>query len=321
MRVIITGGTGLIGSTLAEDLAADEHDVIVLSRSPDRYAGAFVHDVRIEAWDAETAEGWGHLADGADAIVNLAGESIGGEGFIPDRWTPDKKRRILESRLNAGKAILQAVRAAEVKPGVVVQSSAIGYYGVHGDEKVTEIDVRGNDFLARICGEWEASTAAVKEMGVRHAVARTGLVLSSEGGVFPRLVLPIKLFVGGPLGSGDQYYSWIHIDDEIGALRFLLDQDEVSGPVNLTAPNPVTNREFTRIVAMVLRRPAFLSVPGFAMRMALGEVAMTALEGQRVIPQKLLNLGYQFQFPELELAVRDLLHGGAGRSAPDSRAA
>ena len=321
MRVIITGGTGLIGSRLAETLAADDHEVIVLSRSPERRAGMFRHDVRIEEWDAETAKGWGHLADGADAIVNLAGESIAGEGLIPDRWTADKKRRIRESRLNAGKAVVQAVRAADDKPGVVVQSSAVGYYGVRGDEKISEVGLRGDDFLARTCEQWEASTAEVEEMGVRRAVARTGIVLSTEGGAFPRIVLPIKLFVGGPLGSGDQYYSWIHIADEVGALRFLIENDEASGSFNLTAPNPVTNEEFAHVVADVMGRPAFLPVPGFAMRTALGDVATVVLDGQRVIPRKLLNLGYEFHFAELEPAVRDLLEGSTGEAAPASRAA
>lgn len=321
MRVIITGGTGLIGSTLAEDLAADGHEVIVLSRSPERRAGMFEHDVRIEGWDAETARGWGHLADGADAIVNLAGESIAGEGFVPDRWTPEKKRRIRESRLNVGRAVVQAVRAVETKPKVVIQASGIDYYGARGDEKITEIGLRGDGFLARLCGEWEAATAEVEEMGVRRAIARTGIVLSTEEGAFPRLLLPIKLFVGGPLGSGRQYYSWIHVADEVGALRFLIEHEDASGPFNLTAPNPVTNREFTKTVADVLGRPAFMPVPGFAMRLALGEVAGMVLEGQRVLPQKLLNLGYDFMYPTLEEAVRDLLQEGAERTSPTSQAA
>lgn len=321
MRVIITGGTGLIGSNLAESLAADGHEVIVLSRSPDQYTGMFENDVRIEGWDARTADGWGHLADGADAIVNLAGASIAGEGFPPTRWTPARKRLILESRLYAGKAVVEAVRAAEEKPKVVIQSSAVGYYGVRGDEKVTEIALNGDDFLSRVCEKWEASTAEVADMGVRHATVRTGLVLSTEGGAFPIILMPIKMFVGGPLGSGEQYYSWIHIDDVIGALCFLLENEDASGPFNLTAPDPMTNREFVKTVAGVMGRPAFFPTPGFALRTALGEVATVVLDGQRVIPAKLLNMGYEFTYEELEPAVRDLLKGNSHQSVPASQVA
>lgn len=320
MRVIITGGTGLIGSRLAERMAGAGHEVIVLSRSPNRYAGMFEHDVHIEGWDARTAEGWGYLADGADVIVNLAGASIAGDGFPPSRWTPSRKRLILESRLGAGNAVVEAIRAAENKPGLVIQSSAIGYYGVRGDEKITEIALSGDDFLSRVCEKWEASTAEVTDMGVRQVAVRTGLVLSTEGGAFPIILMPIKLFVGGPLGSGEQYYSWIHIDDVVGALRFLLEHEDASGPFNLTAPNPKTNKEFVKTVAGVLGRPAIFPTPGFALRTALGEVATVVLDGQRVIPKKLLNMGYEFKFEELEPAVRDLLEGNSHQSAPASQA-
>lgn len=321
MRVIITGGTGLIGSRVVERLAGAGHDVIVLSRSPNRYEGMFEHDVRLEQWDAETADGWGHLADGVDVIINLAAENLGGESFIPDRWTPDKKRRILESRLDAGNAVVEAVRAAETKPKAVIQSSAVGYYGVRGDERITEIGLSGDDFLASVCEKWEASTAEVEEMGVRRVVTRTGVVLTTEGGAFPRLVLPIKLFVGGPLGSGDQYYSWIHIDDVVGAYNFLVENEDASGAFNVTAPNPTTNKEFVKTIAGVLGRPAFLPVPGFAMRTVLGDVSTVVLDGQRVIPKKLLNMGYEFKYEELEPAVRDLLKGDSQQSAPASQAA
>jgi uncharacterized protein (TIGR01777 family) len=203
MRIIITGGTGLIGRALARDLVEGSHEVIVLSRSPGRAA---VHPgVRVERWDARTAGGWGHLADGADAIVNLAGENPAGRGFLPSRWTQERRRAIRESRVDAGRAVVQAVEDAAHRPKVVVQASGSGYYDPQGDEEVTEETPAGSDLLARIArDDWEPSTAPVEAVGVRRAIIRTGFMLSREGGALPRLLLPFRLFLGGPLGGGRQ---------------------------------------------------------------------------------------------------------------------
>ena len=307
MRIIITGGTGLIGRALAADLAGDNHEVIVLSRTPERATG-LPTGVRAERWEARTAEGWGALADGADAIVNLAGESIAGKGFIRGRrWTAERKRRIRESRLNAGRAVVQAVELARVKPRVVIQASGSGYYGPCGDEEITEEASAGQGFMGRTAVEWEASTAAVESLGVRRAIIRSGPVLSTKGGAFPLMLLPFRFFVGGPLGSGRQWFPWIHIADEARAIRFLIENDAASGPFNLTAPNPLTNAEFSRVVGRVLRRPAFVPVPAFALRLALGEMSIVLLEGQRAMPRRLLDLGFPFRFLEAEAAFRDLL--------------
>jgi uncharacterized protein (TIGR01777 family) len=307
MRIVITGGTGLIGRALAADLAGDSHEVIVLSRRPER-AIALPTGVRAERWDARTAEGWGHLADGAEAIVNLAGENPAGSGFFPSRWTPERKRRIRESRLRAGLAVVEAVEAAMYKPRVVIQASGAGYYGSRGDEEVTEETPPGNDFLARVaCEEWEPSTAPVEALGVRRVIIRSGVVLSTEGGALPRLLLPFRLFVGGPLGSGRQWLPWLHIADEVAAIRFLMEKETASGPFNLVAPHPLTNAEFSRVVGRVIGRPAFMSVPGFALRLLFGEVANVLLEGQRAIPWRLLDLGFTFRFTEAEVALQDLL--------------
>ncbi|MGE5619010.1 MAG: TIGR01777 family oxidoreductase [Sphingomonadaceae bacterium] len=300
MRVIITGGTGLIGTPLAAGLAFDGVEVVVLSRDPERHPD-LPRGVRAEKWDARTATGWSHLADGADAIVNLAGESLAG-----GPWTEERKSRILHSRLNAGRAVLQAVESAAQKPRVVVQASAIGYYGPKGDEEVTEETPPGSDFLARVCVEWEASTSPVEEMGVRRAVIRSGIVLSTRGGALPRLMMPYRLFVGGPLGSGRQWYSWIHIADEVAAIRFLLENESARGPFNLTAPNPVTNALFSRLLGRALGRPSRVRTPAFALWLLLGEMATTVLNGQRVIPRRLQSLGFAFRFPHLEAALRDL---------------
>jgi uncharacterized protein (TIGR01777 family) len=307
MRILITGGTGLIGRALSANLAADGNEVIVLSRSPERVT-PFPDGVRAERWDARTAEGWGHLADGAAAIVNLAGASLAGEGFFPTRWTDERRRVIRDSRLDASHAVVEAVAQAEQKPRVVIQSSAVGYYGFHGDEVLTEEAEPGDDWAARFTAEeWEPSTLPVEEMGVRRVVVRTGVVLSTEGGALPRLLLPFRLFAGGPMGSGDQWYSWVHLQDQVRALRFLIETEEARGSYNLTAPEPATNGELAKLIGQLMGRPSFVPVPGFAMRLAFGEVAEVVLKGQRAVPQRLLDLGFECCFPAAEAALQDLL--------------
>jgi len=275
MRVAVTGGTGLIGRAFAADLAKDGHEIIVLSRDPKRASG-LPRGVRIEGWDALTADGWGSLADGADAIVNLAGESI-----AAGRWTPERKRRIRESRLNAGRAVVQAIEAATHRPGVVIQASGVGYYGPCGDEEVTEETPPGDDFLAQLAIEWEASSARVQELGVRLVIIR--------------------------FGSGRQWFPWIHIADEVGAIRFLIENEDAGGPFNLAAPNVVTNAEFSRHLGRELGRPVLVPMPAFALRLLLGQMATAVLDGQRAVPQRLVQMGFIFRFPEVDVALRDLL--------------
>lgn len=301
MRAIITGGTGLIGRALASDLALDGHEVAVLSRNPDK-ASRIPAGVRVQLWDALTAEGWGYAADGADVIVNLAGESI-----AAGRWTSERKRCICESRLNAGHAIIQAIEGMRQKPRVVIQSSGVGFYGPRGDEEVTEETPSGNDFLARFAIEWEACTAGVKDMGVRLVIIRSGVVLSTEGGALPRILLPFRMFVGGRLGSGGQWFPWIHISDEVRAIRFLIENETASGPFNLTAPNPVTNAELGRYLGRAIGRPSVMRAPAVVLRLLLGEMATALLDGQRALPRRLLEMEFQFRFPGIEIALRDLL--------------
>ena len=307
MRVLITGGTGLIGRALAENLIADGHEVIVLTRSPER-ATSLPAGVRVEGWDARTAEGWGRLADGADAIVNLAGSSIAGQGFFPSRWTEEQLRLIRESRLNSSRAVVEAVAQAEQKPRVVIQASGVGYYGYRGNDPLTEDAKPGDDWASRFTAEeWEPSTAAIEGMGVRLVVIRTGVVLSTEDGALPRLLLPFRLFVGGPMGSGKQWVSWIHLEDQARAIRFLIENEEAQGAFNITAPNPVPNGELARSIGKAMGRPSWIPVPGFALRLAFGEVAEVVLKGQRAVPQRLLDLGFEFRFPAAEVALQDLL--------------
>lgn len=299
--VLITGGAGFLGRPLAAELVAGGYEVVVLSRDPRRVSG-LASGVGVERWDGSTAQGWGGLADGAFGIVNLAGDNIGA-----GRWTPAKKRRIRDSRLRAGAAVVAAVSAARRKPSVLVQASAVGYYGNRGDEMLSEASPPGQGFLADTCLAWEASTAAVEELGVRRAVARTGIVLSLSGGALPKLVLPYRLLAGGPMGDGRQWMPWIHLADEIAGLRFLLERDGARGPFDLTAPQPLTNAEFGATVGAVLHRPSRLRVPAFALRGLLGEMSDLVLDGQRALPTRLLDLGFGFRFAAARAALEDVL--------------
>ncbi|GAB4569602.1 MAG: TIGR01777 family oxidoreductase [Anaerolineae bacterium] len=307
MRVIVTGGSGLIGRALVRDLTQDGHEVVILSRRPGNVLG-LPEGARAVYWDGSTADGWGHLVDGAGAVINLAGESIGGSGLLDVRWTPARKRRIRDSRLNAGKAVVEAIEAAEHRPEVLVQASAVGYYGTHTDDReITEDSPPGNDFLARICVDWEQSTRAVERMGVRRIILRTGVVLSTRGGALPRQMLPFKFFAGGPLGSGQQWFPWIHLADEARAIRFLMENEDAQGPYNLCAPNPVTNAEFSRALGHAMRRPAMIPAPAAAFKLLFGEAAMILLEGQKAVPRRLQALGFTFEFPDVRVALENLI--------------
>ncbi len=311
MRVLITGGTGLIGRSLTRELIGGGHEVVVLSRNP---AGRkkVAPEVDMVEWDARTPEGWSGELEETDAVVNLAGENIAGSGLIPDRWTEEKKERILNSRLDAGNAVKEAFKAVDHEPEVLVQSSAVGYYGATGDRIVTEGSEPGEGFLAETAVQWEEVTEPLEGMGVRRVVIRTGLVLDTEGGAFPRLLLPFKYFVGGPLGDGQQYYSWIHVRDEVRAIRSLLENEEASGPFNLTAPEPVTNESFAKELGRVTGRPSAFRVPGFLIRILFGEAATLVLDGQRAKPEGLVGQGFEFRYPNLSGALEDLLQDEAG---------
>lgn len=306
MRVIITGGTGFIGRQLADELLANGYQVVVLSRNPDGVNG-LPDRVRVEQWDAATGNGWATLADGALAIVNLAGENLAGEGFLPARWTDERKARLRTSRLRAGQAVVQAVQAARVQPKVVIQSSGIGHYGFRDDKLLSEDDPPGTDFLARLTVDWENSTALVTQYGARHVSIRSAVVLSPDEGALNRLILPFKLFAGGPLGGGKQGFPWIHPADEVAAIRFLIENEAARGPFNLVAPEALTLGEFGVKLARVMDRPYWLPVPAFALRATLGEVASTVLEGQKAAPKKLLDLGFKFKYPTAEAALRELI--------------
>lgn len=300
MRVVITGGTGLIGSEVARDLGSAGHEIVILTRNPTQ--AALPPNTRAVQWDGKSPAGWSSLLDGDTALVHLAGESI-----ASGRWSDARKRRIRDSRVESGKAVLAAIRQASEKPRVLLQGSAVGYYGPRGAEPVTESSPPGNDFLANVCVEWEASTAEAEALGVRRALLRTGIVLSDKGGALPKMALPFRLMAGGPLGSGRQWVPWIHIADEVGAIRFLIEREDARGPFNLTAPRPLTNRDFSHVLGKALRRPSFALAPGIALRVVLGEMADMLLYGQRAVPHRLMEMGYAFRYPEALPALRNLL--------------
>ncbi|WP_299024978.1 TIGR01777 family oxidoreductase [uncultured Thermanaerothrix sp.] len=300
MNIMIIGGSGFIGRALITRLLEEGHTISVLSRRPQS-----VHlpvSVAVHPWDGHHGTPWANLLAEMDAVVNLAGANLG-----VGRWTQQRKMEFLTSRVVSGKAVVEAFALAPRKPRLLVQASAIGYYGSCGDEVITEASPPGQDFLAQLCVQWEASTQPVEAWGVRRVLLRTGIVLDRESLVLKRLLLPFRLGVGGPLGSGRQWMPWIHMADQIGAMLFLLHNEQATGPFNLTAPNPVPNAVFGRTLARVLRRPYWLPVPAFVLRWVLGEMSTLVLDGQRALPQRLLNLGYRFVFEDLEAALRDLL--------------
>jgi uncharacterized protein len=300
MKVLIAGGTGLIGSTLAESLQKDGHQVSILSRNPGQVRARF----QAVSWEKQALTS--AIAE-SHALVNLAGKSISGSNLLQMRWTEKRKHDILSSRIAAGRKLAAGVKEVDSKPAVFIQASAIGFYGNTGSQAADETTPAGDDFLARVCLDWEASTQKVEEMGVRRVIIRTGLVLSQKGGLFPLLALPFRLMVGGRIGSGQQYMSWIHIADVVSAIKYFVLHPDSQGIYNLTTPMPVTNLTFAHTLGKALDRPAWLPVPSLAFQLLLGEAATLALDGRQVLPARLLKSDFQFQFQELPAALDDLV--------------
>ncbi len=303
MKILIAGGSGLIGSALARHYIQKGQEVYILSRRGS--TAALPPKAQGVEWDARSAEGWGELMEAVDVVINLTGENLGA-----GRWTEQRKERFYSSRIQSGRALIEAMRQSSRKPTTMVQSSAVGYYGDGGDQVLDESNPPGKDFLARLCVDWEESTREAEFMGVRRIILRTGVVLAEGAEVLNRLILPFRFFVGGPLGSGRQWLPWIHMADVVGAVDFLVENPNLSGAFNLSAPQPVQNATFGKTLARILRRPYWLPVPAFALKLVLGEMSKLVLEGQRAIPKRLLEYGYAFHFSEHEAALRDLLVKG-----------
>ncbi len=304
MRVVIAGGTGFIGRALARSLVRDGHEVVILSRTAP--ARAPRDGVSFARFDGKSGEGFASHLDGAWALVNLIGENV-----ASGRWTATRKRRIVESRLGAGRACMDALGRVSRLPEVLVQASATGFYGDRGDAAVDEGAPRGRGFLAELAERWEASTAGAEALGVRRVVARSAVVLGRGGGALPRMLAPYRFFVGGPIGSGRQYFPWIHLDDEVRAIRLLMERPDASGPYNLAAPVPVTQDGLAAAMGRALGRPAWLRVPGWLLRLTLGEMARELLlGGALVVPRRLAALGFSFRFESLDAALADILGAG-----------
>jgi uncharacterized protein (TIGR01777 family) len=300
MKIVISGGTGFLGQPLASALARDGHSVAILSRAPS--GGTTSGGARVLSWtpDGTAAATWAADIDDADAVINLAGEPIAAR-----RWTAAQKQRILDSRVLATRSLAEAVQRASRPPAVFVSGSAVGYYGPLQDQIVTEETPPGDDFLARVCVRWEAEAMRAASARTRVVCVRTGLVLERNGGALPQMLPPFRFGVGGPVGSGRQYWPWIHRQDWIDLVRFALATSGVSGPMNASAPHPARSVEFAKALGRAMHRPALLPAPGFALKLLLGEMADgLLLSGQRAIPAKAQSHGYTFAFADLDRALR-----------------
>jgi len=300
MKVLVTGATGLIGRRLCHSLTGDVNTVVAVSRSPERARNLAAAETL--KWDPMTGPPPPDALSGVDAVVHLAGEPVADRA-----WSQEQKRRVKDSRVVSTRNIVDAIRAAEVKPKVLVNASAVGYYGDRGDEKLYEDSPPGKGFLSEVCQAWEREATSVSELGVRLVLVRIGVVLSPQGGALAKMLTPFKLGVGGPLASGKQWFPWIHIDDIVGILRHSISTETLAEPINGAAPEEVTNAEFTRQLSRVLGRPAFLPTPEFALKLIFGERAEVLLASNRVVPRVAQQSGYKFKFPDLTPALKDLL--------------
>ena len=307
MKLVIAGGSGFLGAPLAEAYAEDGHDVRVLTRG--LASGLSAHDsgtgvpgITRVGWVPDGTIGpWVEALEGADAVINLSGAPID-----RGRWTERRKTELLESRVLPTRSLVSGLLAAAAKPGVFVSGSAVGYYGNTGSREITEAAPAGQDFLATLCRAWEAEARLAEGAGIRVVTLRTGIVLERSGGALPRMSLPFRFFVGGPLGSGRQYISWVHRLDWMEIVRWIVLTKDITGPVNATAPHPVANRDLSRALGRALHRPSLLPVPGFALHLAVGELAGSLLTGQRALPTCALAHGYHFRYPDIDQAMRGI---------------
>lgn len=302
MKVTITGATGLIGTRVISELKERGDEVTVLSRDPARAREALgVEGVR---WDPMEGPAPAEALAGRDAVVHLAGEPV------DQRWNAESKRRIDASRETGTRNLVEGLRAAEPRPGVLVSASAVGYYGPHGDELIDESTPPSEDFLGKVTQHWEAEARAAEELGMRVVLMRTGIVLDGEGGALKSMLPPFKLGVGGPIAGGRHYIPWIHAADVAGMYLAALDEEGWSGPVNVTAPEPVTNKAFSKALGRALHRPAVAPVPTLALKALYGEMSEILVTGMRAVPVRAQQLGYPFRHPDLDEALRSALDGG-----------
>ncbi len=304
MQIVIAGGTGFIGRPLCAALCQEGHRVTLLTRRIEAERSCGLAVMAIE-WNARDSGAWEHCLDDADAVINLAGAPIA-EG----RWTDARKQPIMESRVLTTRLLVEALSRRSLKPRTLISASGIGFYGASDELVLDEGAARGQGFLADLCLAWEAEALRAAEFGVRVVILRTGMVLEQDGGALPKMLLPFRLFAGGPIMPGTQWVSWIHRRDHIGLIQWALTMPSVAGPLNAVAPEAVTMKQFCGSIGRVLHRPSWLPVPGFALRVALGELGTLMTTGQRITPAKALSEGYVFQYPKLEPALRAILAKG-----------
>ena len=303
MKIILAGGTGFIGKPLTKNLLDCGHHVVLLTRQTHPDPESENPRFQFQIWDAKNPGPWQKSLGGADAVINLAGE-----GIAAKRWSTNQKKKILDSRIDATRALVEAIRHMSPRPKVLLNASAVGYYGNVPEGIMTEKSPCGAGFLAEVCHLWEKETLAAESAGLRVIRLRTGIVPEKEAGALSKMLFPFQFGLGGPLGSGTQWMSWIHRKDLIRIFLFLLENPGISGAVNAAAPHPVRMKEFAEALGKILRRPALLPVPALALRILLGELSSMLLKGQKVLPEKLLNHGFDFKYPDLEPALRAILN-------------
>jgi uncharacterized protein (TIGR01777 family) len=300
MKILITGGTGFVGTQLTSRLIQDGHEVTILSRSAKR-PGEVPRGISYLLGDPTQKGPWQEAIKNHDAVINLAGASI----FA--KWTEQHKKAIRESRVSTTRNIVEGIPEHPKKQFTLLSTSAVGYYGFCGDEELTEESPPGDDFLARIASEWEGEALKAKERGARVVITRFGIVMGEKGGALSQMIPLFKKYIGGPIGSGKQWFSWVHIKDLSEAFAFLMKHPEISGPVNVCAPNPVRNKDLAKALGKVLHRPSFIPAPGFMVKLVLGEFGSVILKGQRVIPRRLLDSGFAFQYPDIDRALQGIV--------------
>lgn len=297
MKLVVTGATGFIGTALCARLSRQGHTLTLLTRGSSQDAGTATK--RWLHWTPGALGEWANALDGVDGVISLAGEPIAAK-----RWTPSQRRRIETSRIDGTNSLVEGIAQAKLRPKFLISASAVGYYGPRGDETVTEETPPGNDFLGIVCQKWEKEAQKAESLGLRVVRLRTGIVLGSGGGALAKMAQPFKFFAGGPLGSGRQWMSWIQLEDHVRLILHLIETTQAGGAINATAPNPARNKEFCQTLGKVLRRPCWAPVPGFALKVVLGDMAEMLLTGQRVLPVAAQKIGFQFRYPNLAEALR-----------------
>lgn len=301
-KIIITGATGLIGQQLTIKLTDMDYKITIFTRNPDNAQKKLPNVHKVVKWEYDYVDEWLHELESVDAVIHLAGANLSTK-----RWNKEYKKLLYDSRIISTKKLIEAIKTVERKPKVFITASAIGYYGNRSDEILTEESEPGKDFLANLCNDWEKEAKNVEQFGVRSVQIRTGLALSRNEGALKQMLPAFKYFIGGPLGNGKQWYSWLHIEDIVNVYVKALESEILSGPINAVSPNPVTMKKFAKILGDVLHRPSFFSVPKIILLLVIGQVAEVVTSSQRVVPEKLLNSSFKFKFEKLEDALRDIL--------------